>query len=40
MFAIALAVYELQQRILAPVAVELGSTHTTTNAPIMMLDKK
>ncbi|KAF9095099.1 hypothetical protein BGX29_009162 [Mortierella sp. GBA35] len=40
MFAIALAVYELQQRILAPAFVELGSTHTTTNAPVMMLDKK
>ncbi|KAK5816349.1 mitochondrial carrier domain-containing protein [Linnemannia elongata] len=40
MFAIALAVYELQQRILAPGGIELGSTHTTTNAPIMMLDRK
>ncbi|KAG0032224.1 hypothetical protein BGZ81_011403 [Podila clonocystis] len=38
MFAIALFVYELQQRFLAPV-VEIGSTHSVTKAPVMMLDK-
>ncbi|KAG0039359.1 hypothetical protein BGZ82_008581 [Podila clonocystis] len=38
MFAIALFVYELQQRFLAP-AVEIGSTHSATKAPVMMLDK-
>jgi len=38
MFAIALFVYELQQRFLAP-AVEIGSTHSVTKTPVMMLDK-
>ncbi|KAG0091317.1 hypothetical protein BGZ93_002920 [Podila epicladia] len=38
MFAIALFVYELQQRFLAP-AVEIGSTHSATKATVMMFDK-
>ncbi|KAF8986813.1 hypothetical protein BGZ52_007494 [Haplosporangium bisporale] len=38
MFAIALFVYELQQRFLSP-AVEIGSTHSATKTPVMMLDK-
>ncbi|KAG0366110.1 hypothetical protein BGZ54_005809 [Gamsiella multidivaricata] len=40
MFAIALVVYDLQQRLLGPSSIELGSTHAAINTPILMLDGK
>ncbi|KAF9422041.1 hypothetical protein BGZ94_008686, partial [Podila epigama] len=39
MFAIALFVYELQQRFLVP-AVEIGSSHSATKSNILMLSEK
>ncbi|KAG0049804.1 hypothetical protein BGZ83_005392 [Gryganskiella cystojenkinii] len=40
MFAIALFVYELQQRFLGSPTVELGSTHSPTSSPVLMLSNK
>ncbi|GJJ71085.1 solute carrier family 25 (mitochondrial aspartate/glutamate transporter), member 12/13 [Entomortierella parvispora] len=40
MFAIALFVYELQQRFLGPVSAEVGSTHTITSSPVLMLTER
>ncbi|KAG0264579.1 hypothetical protein BG011_006565 [Mortierella polycephala] len=40
MFAIALFVYELQQRYLGPAVAELGSSHTAMHSPTLMLSDK
>ncbi|KAG0318815.1 hypothetical protein BGZ99_005437, partial [Dissophora globulifera] len=40
MFAIALFVYELQQRYLGPSPVDFGSSHTSTSSPVLMLSDK
>ncbi|KAF9966890.1 hypothetical protein BGZ70_000865 [Mortierella alpina] len=40
MFAIALFVYELQQRFLGPSMAGIGSTHSPTRSPVLMLSDK
>ncbi|KAI8597967.1 mitochondrial carrier domain-containing protein [Dissophora ornata] len=40
MFAIALAVYELQQRYLSPSSTEIRSSHSSTNSPVLMLNDR
>ncbi|KAI1309967.1 hypothetical protein EDD11_003947 [Mortierella claussenii] len=40
MFAIALVVYELQQRYLSPSMAGMGSSHTAKTSPILMLGNK